>query len=108
ERVGRFEEALDLMTRAWTEDSFSFEGRYYRVPTTRLTPKPAQQPHPPIWYGVSASASLRRAARRRAVQIMSPRHGPEELVQHFAPYEDEARKLGWTIPERPIMRTVYV
>lgn len=109
ERIGRFEEALDLMTLAWTSpDTFSFEGKYYQVPETRMTPKPAQAPHPPIWYGVSAPASLRRAARRKAVQIMSPRHGPEELVEHFKPYEDEAAKLGWTIPERPIIRSVFV
>lgn len=108
ERVARFEEALDLMTVAWTEDTFSFDGRFFKVPETRLTPKPAQSPHPPIWYGVSASASLRRAARRHAVQIMSPRHGPEELLEHYAPYEDEANKLGWSIPERPIIRSVFV
>ncbi|MGR8920161.1 MAG: LLM class flavin-dependent oxidoreductase [Gammaproteobacteria bacterium] len=108
ERVGRFEEALDLMTTAWTEDTFSFDGRYYQVPETRMTPKPLQSPHPPIWYGVSAKASLRRAARRHAVQIMSPRHGPEELIEHFQPYEEEAAKIGWTIPERPIIRSVFV
>ena len=108
ERVGRFEEALDLMTRAWTEDFFEFDGKYYQVPRTQLTPKPAQRPHPPIWYGVSAKSSLRRAARRHAVQIMSPRHGPEELVEHFKPYEETAKEIGWAIPERPIMRSVFV
>ncbi len=108
QRVGRFEEALDLMLRAWTEDWFEFDGRYYRVPHTQVTPKPAQQPHPPIWYGVSAPASLRRAARRRAVQIMSPRHGLEELVAHYRPYEQAAQEIGWIIPERPIIRSVFV
>ena len=108
ERIGRFEEALDLMTLAWTEDTFSFSGKYYQVPKTRLTPKPVQSPHPPIWYGVSAPASLRRAARRHATQIMSPRHGPEELLEHFEPYEAEAKKIGWVIPERPIMRSVFI
>ena len=108
ERTGRFEEALDLMIRAWTEDWFSFDGKYYQVPRTQLTPKPAQSPYPPIWYGVSAKSSLRRAARRHAVQIMSPRHGPEELIEHFKPYEEEAAKIGWTIPERPIIRSVYI
>ena len=72
ERVGRFEEALDLMIQAWTGEPFSFEGRYYRVPEGRVTPRPVQDPHPPIWYGVSAPGSLRRAAARRCVQIMSP------------------------------------
>jgi alkanesulfonate monooxygenase SsuD/methylene tetrahydromethanopterin reductase-like flavin-dependent oxidoreductase (luciferase family) len=108
ERVGRFEEALDLMTLAWTADTFSFDGQFFKVPETRLTPKPAQSPHPPIWYGVSARASLRRAARRKAIQIMSPRHGPEELTEHYEPYEAEAARLGWTIPERPIMRSVFI
>ena len=108
ERVGRFEEALDLMTMAWTEDKFEFDGKYYKVPETQVTPKPYQSPHPAIWYGVSASNSLRRAARRHAVQIMSPRHGPEELIQHFKPYEEEAAKIGWEIPERPIIRNVFV
>lgn len=108
ERIGRFEEALDLMTLAWTSDTFSFDGKYYKVPETRLTPKPVQNPHPPFWYGVSATASLKRAARRHAVQIMSPRHGPEELLAHYRPYEAEAKSIGWTIPERPIMRSVFI
>jgi alkanesulfonate monooxygenase SsuD/methylene tetrahydromethanopterin reductase-like flavin-dependent oxidoreductase (luciferase family) len=108
ERVGRFEEALDLMTLAWTSETFSFAGKYYQVPETRLTPKPVQRPHPPLWYGVSATSSLKRAARRHAIQIMSPRHGPEELLAHFKPYEEEAARIGWTIPERPIIRAVFV
>lgn len=108
ERVGRFEEALDLMTLAWTSETFSFDGKYYQVPETRLTPKPVQRPHPPLWYGVSATASLKRAARRHAVQIMSPRHGPEELLAHFKPYEEEAARIGWNIPERPIIRAMFV
>ena len=108
ERVGRFEEALDLITTAWREEHFEFNGKYYKVPETQLTPKPAQSPHPPIWYGVSATNSLKRAARRHAVQIMSPRHGPEELIQHFLPYEEEAKKIGWQIPERPIIRNVFL
>ncbi|MGD9765690.1 MAG: LLM class flavin-dependent oxidoreductase [Candidatus Binatia bacterium] len=108
QRVGRFEEALDLMVRAWTEDSFEFDGRYYHVPRTQVTPKPAQRPHPPIWYGVSAPASLKRAARRHAVQIMSPRHGVEELAAHYDPYEQTAKEIGWAIPERPIIRSLFV
>ena len=108
ERVGRFEEALDLMIRAWSGEPFSFEGRYYQVPEGRVTPKPVQSPHPPIWYGVSAPGSLRRAAARRSVQIMSPRHGLAELEAHYEPYEAAAKAAGWEIPERPIIRQVFV
>jgi len=108
ERIGRFEESLDLMITAWTQEEFEFTGQYYRVPPTVMTPKPMQKPYPPIWYGVSAKASLRRAAKRHAVQIMSPRHGLSELLDHYAPYEAAAAKIGWTIPERPIIRQVFI
>jgi alkanesulfonate monooxygenase SsuD/methylene tetrahydromethanopterin reductase-like flavin-dependent oxidoreductase (luciferase family) len=108
QRVGRFEESLDLMITAWTEDEFEFDGKYFQVPRTVMTPKPMHKPHPPIWYGVSATKSLERAAKRRAVQIMSPRHGVQELKAHYAPYEAKAAELNWTIPERPIIRQVFV
>lgn len=108
ERVGRFEESLDLMITAWTKDEFDFNGKYFQVPQTVMTPKPMQQPHPPIWYGVSATKSLQRAAKRHAIQIMSPRHGVDELMHHYAPYEAAAAEIGWTIPERPIIRQVFV
>jgi len=54
ERVGRFEEGLDLMIEAWTKDEFEFNGKYYKVPRTVMTPKPYQRPYPELWYGVSA------------------------------------------------------
>jgi alkanesulfonate monooxygenase SsuD/methylene tetrahydromethanopterin reductase-like flavin-dependent oxidoreductase (luciferase family) len=109
ERHGRFEEALDLMQMAWSEERFSFSGRYYSVqPETEVTPKPVQRPHPPIWYGVSGPKSLRRAVRRRATLVCSPRHGLAELKQHYEIYENEAASEGFEIPERPLMREVFV
>jgi alkanesulfonate monooxygenase SsuD/methylene tetrahydromethanopterin reductase-like flavin-dependent oxidoreductase (luciferase family) len=108
QRIGRLEESLDLMIAAWTQDEFEFDGKYFHVPRTVMTPKPVQRPHPPIWYGVSATKSLQRAAQRHAVQIMSPRHGVDELMQHYAPYEAAAAAIGWTIPERPLMRQVFI
>lgn len=55
ERRGkRFEEAMEVITRALTEDRFSFEGEFYRFDDVQLTPKPYQRPRPPIWIGAHA------------------------------------------------------
>jgi alkanesulfonate monooxygenase SsuD/methylene tetrahydromethanopterin reductase-like flavin-dependent oxidoreductase (luciferase family) len=108
ERVPRLEEALDLLQAAWTQERFSFDGRFYRVPECQVTPKPVQKPHPPIWYGVSGPRSLRLAARRRAVLVASPRHGIEELRAHYAIYDEEAASVGFDVGERPVIREVFV
>ena len=44
----RFEESLDIIKQAWTHESFSYDGSYYKIPETSVVPKPLQQPHPPI------------------------------------------------------------
>ena len=44
----RFYETLDILKRAWTQDSFSYEGRYWHFNEARAVPRPYQQPHPPI------------------------------------------------------------
>ena len=108
QRVGRLEETLDLMTLAWREERFSFDGRYFKVPEACLTPKPVQKPHPPIWYGVSAPGSIRRAARRHAVLVASPRHGIAELKEHFRIYDEAASEFGFKPAERPVIRQVFV
>lgn len=109
ERFKRFEECLDILQAAWTQETFSYDGAFYVVPETRLSPAPLQQdPHPPIWYGVSGPRLLRRAARRRCVLVASPRHTESELAEHFATYDAHCAEFAWTPTERPIMRGVFV
>ena len=60
----RWEEAIEIVTRAFTEDSFSFEGDYYNFPETTVLPKPYQKPHPPIWVVGQSPESIDGAVRR--------------------------------------------
>lgn len=108
ERFKRFEESLDLLQTAFSGEEFSFDGRFYQVPEARLTPAPVQDGGPPIWYGVSGPRSLRRAAERGCVVIGSPRHEVAELKEHFQIYGDAAAEVGYEIPERPIIREMFV
>lgn len=64
ERFGRFEEQLEIITGLWTaEESYSFEGSYYRLADSPALPKPAQRPRPPIIIGgVGAKRTPRLAA----------------------------------------------
>jgi len=44
----RFAETLDIVQRAWTEDTFTHEGKYFQYHDVCVVPKPYQKPHPPI------------------------------------------------------------
>ncbi len=52
-RMELFAEQLEIVHRQWTEESFSFEGRHYRLEDCRAQPRPLQQPHPPLIVGGS-------------------------------------------------------
>jgi len=43
----RFREFFDVMKLAWTQERFSYEGKYYTFQEVCLIPKPYQKPHPP-------------------------------------------------------------
>ncbi len=61
----RFEEAHDLIIRAWTEPGpFRYEGKYYHYRIVNPWVLPMQKPHPPIWFpGFASPESVKWAAR---------------------------------------------
>jgi alkanesulfonate monooxygenase SsuD/methylene tetrahydromethanopterin reductase-like flavin-dependent oxidoreductase (luciferase family) len=44
----RLFEGLEIIRRAWTEETVSFDGSFYHFREIRVVPKPVQRPHPPI------------------------------------------------------------
>jgi len=61
--VARFNEGLKLMEGLWTESLLTFKGRFWQLEGAAMEPKPFQKPYPPLWFGGSAPAALRRAVR---------------------------------------------
>jgi alkanesulfonate monooxygenase SsuD/methylene tetrahydromethanopterin reductase-like flavin-dependent oxidoreductase (luciferase family) len=65
----RFEEAYDIITRAWTEEIFSYEGKFWSYKDVAMWPRPVQQPHPPIWVPVIGSKESIEFAGRHNLPI---------------------------------------
>jgi alkanesulfonate monooxygenase SsuD/methylene tetrahydromethanopterin reductase-like flavin-dependent oxidoreductase (luciferase family) len=62
--VGYFNEGLELMKTAWSDEpAVTFHGRFRDVDGLLIQPKPVQRPHPPLWFGGSAPKALARAVR---------------------------------------------
>jgi alkanesulfonate monooxygenase SsuD/methylene tetrahydromethanopterin reductase-like flavin-dependent oxidoreductase (luciferase family) len=68
-RAELMDESLAIMTRLWSGQPFTFEGRHYRIsdyqPQSDWAIRPVQQPHPPVWV---VGAWPHERSMRRVVQ----------------------------------------
>lgn len=87
------DEQLEVITRLWTEESVTHEGKHYSFERLTCEPKPLQKPHPPIWWA-GGEKSIRRAARyAECFDPFTPTF--RELREIYAPgLAVECAKLG--------------
>ncbi|MBO0694297.1 MAG: TIGR03621 family F420-dependent LLM class oxidoreductase, partial [Acidimicrobiaceae bacterium] len=71
-RVGRLEEAVQVIKALLGDEPCTFHGRHYRVDGLVGTPKPAQRPHPPILIGGGGRRLLALAARHADIVGLNP------------------------------------
>ena len=57
DRYARTAEWLEVVDRAWKEDHFSYEGKFYKVSDTVPRPKPLTRPRPVIYAGGESEAA---------------------------------------------------
>jgi dimethylsulfone monooxygenase len=78
DRYARTGEWLDVLDGVWSQDHFSFSGKYYRVEDNVLEPKPVSQPRPCIYAGGESPAAKELIAEKCDAYLM---HGdPPERV----------------------------
>ncbi|MEA2419171.1 MAG: hypothetical protein QOE60_1377 [Thermoleophilaceae bacterium] len=44
----QWSESIDIIARAWQEDPFEYDGKFWKIPPRSLVPMPLQKPHPPL------------------------------------------------------------
>ena len=62
-RLSYTDEGLEVLTRAFTGERFSFRGKRYDFTDVRITPGYVQPGGPPLWVAALAEAGALRAAR---------------------------------------------
>jgi len=76
-----FDESLEIVRRAWTEDRLTFRGKHYKVEDVRVLPKPIQKPHPPLWTAAVSPDTYTLAARRGLKILTSPSFTPLDVLR---------------------------
>jgi alkanesulfonate monooxygenase SsuD/methylene tetrahydromethanopterin reductase-like flavin-dependent oxidoreductase (luciferase family) len=65
-----YAESLELVLKGLTEPTLTFHGRFFNFDNVPMELTPLQKPYPPVWYGLHAPESARRAARK-GLQVIS-------------------------------------
>ena len=86
ESRARFEEAYDIITRAWTEDVFSYQGKFWSYNNVAMWPRPVQQPYPPIWTPITASKESIEFAAKNNIPITPGESRVQGLQQDIIRY----------------------
>jgi alkanesulfonate monooxygenase SsuD/methylene tetrahydromethanopterin reductase-like flavin-dependent oxidoreductase (luciferase family) len=85
----RFEEALEVITQAWSHERFSYSGKFYSARDISVVPRPVQQPHPPIRLAANSPDSFANAGLRGwpifATPVINP---PDKLLGYLQSYRD--------------------
>jgi alkanesulfonate monooxygenase SsuD/methylene tetrahydromethanopterin reductase-like flavin-dependent oxidoreductase (luciferase family) len=87
-----WEESLRAIPRMWTQDLFSWDGRYFQVPERCILPKPVQKPHPPLWVTASNPGTLTTAGRLGIGAAMFNFSDPEKSRPLVEQYKDAVAK----------------
>ncbi len=91
ERVGRNSELVRILRLAWTEDRFSFQGRYFNYDRVAVTPRPA---HPvPILLGGFVEQAAARAGRL-GDGFLASRNDLDRYRALVAAFDGGAREAG--------------
>ena len=78
ERMAILSEQLEIIHRQWTEHTFDFAGKHYRIEGLDARPKPVQRPHPPLIVGGAAGPRSARLAAKWADEYNTIFVTPEE------------------------------
>lgn len=62
-RGERSNEILQAMKKIWIEDIVEFDGKFYKIPKSKIGPKPTQKPHPKILLGGFSPKTFERMAK---------------------------------------------
>jgi probable F420-dependent oxidoreductase len=95
-RVGRLQEAVQIIKGLWADGPFRFSGRHYTISGLDEIPKPLQRPHPRIFVGGGGKRLLSMAAREADIVGFLAQALPGGGLDMVGLTEPSlAEKVGW-------------
>ncbi len=102
-------EAMEIITKAWTQDEVTYDGEYWSFDEAMPKPRPFQQPHPPVWVGAHSATSFDYAAAHN-YHVAQNIDVDDVVAEKFGYFTKKWKEHGHTgsMPHRMVARHVHV
>jgi len=83
-----------VILKAWTNERFSYQGKYFHAEDLSVVPKPIQKPHPPIRLAANSPDTFSIAGRLGFPIFSSPLINPPDKLKEYIGVHREALQPG--------------
>ncbi|MCY4417091.1 MAG: LLM class flavin-dependent oxidoreductase [Chloroflexi bacterium] len=105
----RFAEALDIILKAWNNYRFDHHGHYYNMDDVVVTPRPYQQPHPPIRIAANSIDTFGIVGQLGFPLVTGVRgQGLKQVADNLALYRSAAKKNGHDVDDAYVRMPIFV
>ena len=105
----RFAESLDIIMKAWNNYRFSHHGHYYDMDDVVVTPRPYQQPHPPIRIAANSIDTFRIIGELGFPLVTGVRgQGLPQVASNLGLYRATAAENGHDVDDVYVRMPIYV
>jgi len=82
-------ETLPQIVRMWKDEDYSYEGKFFSMPTRNVLPKPYSKPHPPIWMAAGSPSTFDLAADLGVGVLCFGFSTPDQLTPLVSRYKEK-------------------
>ena len=82
-------ETLPQIVRMWRNEDYSYDGKFFSMPTRNVLPKPYSKPHPPIWMAAGSPGTFDLAAELGVGVLCFGFSTPDQLTPLVARYKEK-------------------
>jgi probable F420-dependent oxidoreductase len=110
QRGARTNEALEVISKLWTEKKVTFHGKFTTLNEVTIDPPPVQKPRPPIWVAGRKEPAMKRTAKYADGWIpymYTPQMLQESVEKIYASGKEYGRDMSTFTPGLFIFTTVH-
>jgi alkanesulfonate monooxygenase SsuD/methylene tetrahydromethanopterin reductase-like flavin-dependent oxidoreductase (luciferase family) len=82
-------EVLPQLVRMWKDEDYSYDGKFFSMPSRNVLPKPYSKPHPAIWMAAGSPSTFDLAAELGVGVLCFGFSTPDQLTPLVARYKEK-------------------